>query len=101
MLRIASTQAQMDPTAEPDIAGLIGGGVLSLPFLIVGLCIFILCVMWIIFPWLMYSQLNDVQRHLLQIHADLVELNHRVKDATPPERRNPRVGPNDTGNPFG
>ena len=54
-------------TVTASIAGGIGGIVLLIICAIIAILIFILIVMWIIFPWIMYSQLKKIHSILSQI----------------------------------
>lgn len=67
------------------IVKMVQSGLLSIPFIIFGALVLLVMVMWVIFPLIMYSQLNSVQSLLLKIHADLIELNLRVKEGLEPK----------------
>jgi len=59
---------------------------------VLGIFAFVLWVMWLIFPLVVYLKMTDLQARLYQLHGDLVEANGRLKDLAAPRQSSQTQG---------
>lgn len=69
------------PSAIENWRSVLGGTGFLVAFSVVAVFLFVVWVMWLVFPLVMYYQIRGLQSRLAQLHGDLVEINLRLRES--------------------